>query len=114
MSSIFDGMTDIFLATFGSGSDDPILVFPGGATVGTEVTGILRNVPVEGADDMDGAPVLSSQYTLKIQPTDATGLGRDDKVTHNGKTFKVINSVPGGSPAADGFEIFQLKLVRNP
>lgn len=102
--SLFDGMTGILSDVFGV----PVTHFP---AVGGSVTvpAIFREEPVAVLDD-GGREILTVAATLRIAADRASGIARGDRVAPgNGKTYRVMNRTVSGSPAADGFAIFQLE-----
>lgn len=106
MTSLFDGMTGVLNDVFGA----PVVHVPA-AGGSNNLTGIFREDPIE-VDTGEGDPITIVDPTLRLRATDAAGVAVGDQVTPEGKAaHKVASKVTGGSPASDGFVIFQLELV---
>lgn len=102
--SLFDGMAGLLNDVFGG----PVMIIPrsGGSF---NVQAVFRSEPIEVAD-ADGGSVWIGAPTLKVPADIAPKLAREDRIRPgNGKTYIVLNRVPGESPAADGFVMFELE-----
>lgn len=106
MTSVFDGMAGLLADVFGSS----ITVTPSGGSA-TAVTGIFREGPIK-VPDADGFPVTVVSPTLRIAASEGVTLAFGDAVDPgNGRTYRVVDPVPSGSPAADAFTIYSLEEV---
>ena len=75
-----------------------------------EIIGIFREQPVASADDAD-REILVIMPTLSVQRPLADEIERGDLIiAPNGKTYRVLNRHPGGSPAADALVIIELEI----
>ncbi|MVO14813.1 head-tail joining protein [Parasedimentitalea huanghaiensis] len=104
MSSYFDGMAGLLTNILGSSvSHTPV----GGEKHTLEA--VFREEPVEVTGE-DGRDVLVLAPTLKVPADQVAGIVRGSLIDPaNGKTYLVLNGQPGGSPADDGFVIFELE-----
>lgn len=104
MTGIFDGMAGVLNGLFGA----PVTITPDGGEPAV-LRGVFREEPVEVADGDNGS-VIDVAITLRVQRP-----GADDVETGaivapgNGKTYRIMNRITSGSPAADGFTVFELK-----
>lgn len=106
MTSVFDGMAGLLNDVFGG----PVMHRPRGG-VPQSRHWVFREPPVEVMDD-DGHAVLDIIPILRVPGSDAASVSIGDQVEPgNGKTYRVINRQPSGSPAADAAVIFGLELV---
>lgn len=109
MTSIFDGMAGVLNDTFGA----PVTIQP--ATGGGFITvqAVFRRDPVEVPAE-DGEPVLILSPTLKLRRDQVPDIARGDLVTPTltpGQQYRVVNTMPTGSPASDGFILCELEEV---
>lgn len=106
MTSFFDGMAGLLNSVFGgSVSHTP----PDGAP--SILDGVFRQEPIEVPGE-DGRDVLIMAPTLKVPADHVQGIVRGSRIDPgNGKTYEVLNSQPLGSPASDGFVLFELQEV---
>jgi hypothetical protein len=111
MTALFDGMAGILNSVFGA----PALYTPLNSGVGLTVQGVFRSDPVEviGAD---GHPVLITTPTFRVPRSFVAVIQKGDLVAPSvraaaGKTFKVLNHLPSGSPAGDAFFLCELEEV---
>jgi len=105
MSSIFDGLATTLTDILG----ETVRVYPG-AGAGIDVTGLFREDPVEAADEFASTSQLVLEATLQIPADMAAGISIGDVVDPgNGNTYRIVNRVQSGSPAADRFITFVLE-----
>lgn len=106
MSSVFDGMAGVLNTMFGAS------VVISGSVTGT-FQAIFREVPVE-QEVADGRIVVAVTPTLRVRRSDIAALVKGDVVAPSetpGRTFKVLQSFPSQSPAADRFVTYTLEQV---
>lgn len=106
--SIFDGMSGILNDVLG----DPVIIHPSDA-LPTTVQAVFRREPIEVQSD-EGEPILILAPTLKVRRDLVPNIARDDLVAPSiapGQQYRVVNALPSGSPAADGFLICELEEV---
>ncbi|WP_428924991.1 head-tail joining protein [Marinibacterium sp. SX1] len=106
MTGLFDGLASVILDTLG---DD--------VTVSTEAHGDqviqakFREQPIEVTDG-EGHTVLIVAPTLWVSRAVLDGIRRDDLVMPAitpGRTFRVVNVQPSGSPGADALIVCELE-----
>ncbi len=77
----------------------------------TAIAAVFRETPVAEPDD-EGREILVTMPVLKVQRPAADGIGRGDIIApDNGKTYRILNRHPSGSPASDAFVLFELEIV---
>ena len=106
---LFDGLTGIAASVLGG----PVSFTPAtgaGAGVARTVQSILRRTPVR-ATGPDGDDVLITSPTWRVRADLVPDIARDDIVSHGGRTYRVLNAWPLGSPAADAHLICALEDV---
>ncbi|MEC7763381.1 MAG: hypothetical protein VX874_15875 [Pseudomonadota bacterium] len=104
--SIFDGMAGVLNGVFGA----PVTVTPEGEAA-VEIRGVFRENPVT-VPDADGREVLSVLPVLSVPRNVAETLASGTVVNPgNGRTYSVVNSLPSGSPAGDGFINYELEEI---
>lgn len=109
MPGPFDGMSGIIAGVFG----DVVVIYPGGGSA-QEVQAIFRENPIQTGDAFGEGGFWTSAPSLKVKATEAEGLGSGDRVDADGRIWRILNRVPGGSPAADRFLMFELEIHPNP
>lgn len=104
MTDVFDGMAGVINSVLG----DRVTVAPAmGAPF--DLHAIFREDPVEVLDD-EGRGVLLMSPSLSVQKPDDVLLTRGDVIQPpDGRSFKIVNGQPNGSPATDAFVIFELE-----
>lgn len=104
MTTLFNGLAGILNDVFGG----PVSHRPqGGAAVAIQA--VFREEPISVQDE-DGAEVLIVAPTLQVQKPVAETITRKDLIVPgNGKSYRVMNRHPNGSPAADAFVVFELE-----
>lgn len=104
--SIFDGMAGALNGVFGAS----VTVTPEGEAA-VEIQGVFRENPVT-VPDSDGREVLSVLPVLSVPRDVAEMLATGTTVNPgNGRTYRVVNSLPSGSPAGDGFNNYELEEI---
>ena len=104
MTSVFDGMAGVINDVFGG---IVRITPPVGASY--ELQAIFREDPVEVFDD-DGRGVLLMSPSLSVRRPDAESIAKGDIVEPaTGGRFRIAHGQPNGSPAADGFFIYELE-----
>ena len=104
---LFDGLTGIAASVLG----DPVSFTPAtGANAGVtrSVQSILRRTPVR-ATGPDGVDVLITSPSWRVRTDLVPDIARGDAVSHGGRSYRVINAWPQGSPAADAHLICELE-----
>lgn len=106
MASVFDGLSGVINATFGS-------LIPwtqnGGAT--TLVQSVFRETPISVATE-DGHSVLITAPTWRVPRPAADLIQTGDTIEPSTyRFFRVLNKIGSGSPAADAFVIFELEEI---
>ena len=104
---LFDGLTGIAASVLG----DPVSFTPAtgpDAGVPRTVQSILRRTPVR-ATGPDGVDVLITAPSWRVRADLVPDLARDDAVSHGGRSYRVLNAWPQGSPAADAHLICELE-----
>lgn len=77
----------------------------------TDIDAIFREDPVAEADDQ-GREILVTMPSLRVQRPAAVAIARGDIVEPgNGKTYRILNKHPSGSPASDAFVLFELEIL---
>ena len=74
------------------------------------VQSILRRTPVRAVGP-DGTDVLITAPTWRVRRTLVAELARDDTVTADGVTWRVLNVWPQGSPASDANVVCELEAA---
>lgn len=106
MTRIFDGVAGLLNDVFGG----PVTHRPKGG-ISLQRHWIFREPQAEVEGD-DGHVALDVAPHLRIPKPEAALVSIGDQVMPgNGKTYRVVNRWPGGSPAADAFVIFGLEVV---
>ncbi|WP_243612933.1 head-tail joining protein [Shimia aestuarii] len=106
MTSVFDGMAGALNATFGA----LVQHTPSGGEA-VEIRAIFREQPIEVPDE-DGRNILTVAPVLRVQRPVADGVSRDDVIEPgDGESYRVLNALTSGSPAADAFVLFQLERI---
>ena len=106
MTGIFDGVAGMLNVVFGA----PVTITPERGPA-VETRGLFREEPVVIGQG-EGGDILDVQTVLKIQRPTADDIKTGAVVAPgNGKTYRVINRLPSGSPAADAFVTFQLEDI---
>jgi len=106
MSAIFDGMATVLNDVFGA-----VVTWTPSGGEAVEITGRFRAEPVRVADE-DGREFLMTAPSLRVTRPAADDLAEGDEIAPgNGKTYRILNSHPSGSPAVDAFVIFELEQV---
>jgi len=105
MTSVFDGVAGVLNSVFGA----PVVYLPAGGDA-SEIQSVFRNEPVEIEEEDGSVVMLSASWRV---PADlAVGVARGDRIQPgNGKTYKILSRIPQGSPAPDGFVLFELEDV---
>lgn len=105
MASVFDGLSGVINATFGS-------LIPWtqyGAT--SYVQSVFRESPISVATE-DGHSVLITAPTWRVQRPAADEVQTGDTIEPVfGRSFTILNKIGSGSPASDAFVIFELEEV---
>jgi hypothetical protein len=104
MTSIFDGRAGYLNDVFGG----PVTHIP---VIGLSriLQGRFRREPVT-VDDGDGGSLLFERPSLAVQKADAATISNNDLIQPaDGKTYRVMNRHPSGSPASDAFVYFELE-----
>ncbi len=106
MTGIFDGLAGLLSDVFGG----PVTHTPAGGA-DRAICGIFRAGPVDLVGD-DGRTVLDVAPTLRVTSPTGTSIAVGDTIRPaGGALYRVLNRVPGGSPASDAFIVFDLELV---
>ena len=106
MVSVFDGNTGILASVFGG----TLTWTPSGGSA-TDLVAVFRARPVRLPTE-DGGEILDVAPTVQIRRPDADSVARGDTIAPgDGNTYRVLNSLPSGSPAPDAFVMFQLELI---
>lgn len=106
MTSVFDGMAGVISATLGASAT--YLPVTGSAA---QIRGVFREEPIEVARE-DGSVVLIEAPTMRVSRAVLADVRRGDRfLLADGRTFKVLNRIGTGSPAADAFFVYELELV---
>lgn len=104
--SVFDGLAGVLNGMFGA----TVSHTPQGQAA-VDIEAVFREEPIAVTDD-DGRDVLIVAPTLRVQkPTADTIAAKDTIAPGNGRTYRVVNRHPNGSPAADAFVIFELEEI---
>ncbi len=103
--SIFAGMTGILNQVFGA----PVLLCPRSGGQMT-IQAVFRREPIE-VDQEGGRSVLIAAPTLKVPEPVASTICRHDIIEVEGLRYVVLNKMPGASPAADRFVMFELEEI---
>jgi len=109
MTGIFDGMAGVLNDVLGA----PVTIRPIEAGGFLTAQAIFRKDPIEVQSE-DGEPVLILSPTLKLRRDLVPTIERGDLVETTlapGQQYRVVNTLPSGSPAADGFIICELEEV---
>jgi hypothetical protein len=107
--SIFDGLTGLLASAFG----DPVTVTRSGHGSVT-VAGIFRESPLDEAAG-DGRSFVTTVPHVQLRRSDFATLAVGDVIAPSstpGRTFKVLQPYPSGSPAVDAFVTYELEEVR--
>lgn len=102
---LFDGLAGIGAAVLG----DPVTYTPQGGDA-RSVLSTGRRKPVQAVGP-DGADVLLTSPTWRVRRDLVPELARGDLVAFGGRTYRVLNQWPQGSPAADANLICELDEV---
>lgn len=107
MTQVFDGVAGLLTGVFGA----TISVTP---TVGDpfDIDAVFREVPVEMLD-AEGGGALDMVCSVQV-PKSSGRLSVGDVVAPSiapGRSFRVINGHPNGSPAVDGFIVHELEEI---
>lgn len=106
MASVFDGLSGVINATFGS----PVPWTPDGG-IATAVQSVFRETPISVATE-DGHSVLITAPTWRVPRPAADLVQTGDTIEPaTARFFRVLNKVGNGSPAADAFVIFELEEI---
>lgn len=106
MTKLFDGIETLAGAVFGGS----VTVHPSGGS-GVVVQAIFRSEPVRTVDS-EGFEVLIVAPTLRIPVGVAPTLRNGDLVQPgNGKSYRIVNTHPTGSPAVDAGLIHELEEI---
>jgi hypothetical protein len=100
-------MAGVLTSVFGA----PVTYFPavGDARV---VSSVFRETPIEVASDMGGA-VLIDAPTWRVSRTLVPEPKHKERIQlADGRQFFVVNKVPTGSPADDGFILCVMERVQ--
>ena len=111
--SIFDGMAGLLNEVFG----DPVTHRPA-AGLPSVIRSVLREDPVNLAEE-DGPAVIGTALVWKVPAPAAAAaeIADGDEIDgwaggpFEGRTFRILNKVPAGSPAADRFILYMLEEV---
>lgn len=105
MTRIFDGIADTISSVLG----DAVTVTPPGG-VAITIQAIFRDAEIPVMND-NGTETISPFPTLTAHRTDAVAIVPDGIVVPgNGKTYRCVASMDGGSPDPRGFVAIQLEL----
>lgn len=106
MTSLFDGVAGLLNDVFGG----PVMHVPkAGPSVSRHWIFREPQAEVEGED---GHVALDIAPHLRVPQTEAALVSIGDQVMPgNGKTYRIFNRWPSGSPASDAFVIFGLEVV---
>mgnify|MGYP000067463977 FL=1 len=86
----------------------PVTIYPGGGA-GVSIQGVIRDLPVNVADD-EGGSVVEVRTTLRAQIGDVAALTAGDLVENEaGRQWRVQYRSPEESPASDRFRLFILQ-----
>ena len=105
--SLFDGMASALNDTFGAG----VVITPlaGGSPVSLKAMFRAEPVTLSGEHGQD---ILGVLPTLRVPATLAAMITTGDQVEPgNGKTYRIVNRLPSGSPATDAFQVFELEEI---
>jgi hypothetical protein len=108
VTRLFDGMAGALTKIFGA----PVthVARPSGAV--TVLQSVFRESPVEVLDSEGGQSVWGVSPTWRVAQPEAAGIARGDEIQPgNGRTYRVLNRIAGGSPAADRFWMFELEDI---
>lgn len=106
MTRLFDGIADTISSVLG---DTVNVTPPGGAA--TDIRAIFRDGEVPVMTD-SGTETIAPFPTLTGHRTEVMSLVPDGIVDPgNGKTYRCLASMDGGSPDPRGFVVIQLELV---
>lgn len=105
MTSLYDGNAGALNDLFGA----PVELWRAGAKI-ADLRGHLRSRPIEVVT-ADGRSQTVTSPVLRVPQTAATLPQRADVVRQGGKSWRVLDVYPSGSPAADAFLICDLEPV---
>jgi len=106
MASVFDGLSGVINATFGSPID-----WRQNGGVPVSVQSVFRETPISVATE-DGHSVLITAPTWRVPRPAADLVQAGDTISPSfDKFFRVLNKIGSGSPAADAFVVFELEEV---
>jgi hypothetical protein len=106
MTGLFDGHAGALNSLFGA----PVTFLPG---AGGEVTvhSVFREEPIEVAT-AEGGSVLTTGPTWRVPRNAGVTPVRGDRLRlADGRTYKILNRITSGSPAADGFVNYELEVL---
>lgn len=109
MTGVFDGMAGVLSDVLGA----PVTIQPIKTGGFSTVQAIFRKDPIEVPSE-DGEPVLMLSPTLKVRRDLVPAIERGDLVEPTltpGVQYRVVNTLPTGSPASDGFILCELEEV---
>lgn len=105
MVAAFAGLTRVLNSVFGS----PV-TFLSPVGVPFQVQAVFREEPVEMLQP-DGGSVLDLRPMVRVPQSDAGSIQRGWRCQPgNGNTYRVLNRLANGEPAADRFVMFELEL----
>ncbi len=106
MTRIFDGIADTITSVFG----DTVTVMPSGGGA-KDIRAIFRDGEVPVMTE-SGAETISAFPTLGVHRTDLAGLIPDGVAAPgNGKTYRCLAKMDGGSPDPRGLVMIQLEEI---
>jgi len=106
MTDVFNGVASALNGVFGA----PVTHV--GCKGGTQtIPSIFRATPVEVLAE-DGRAVIDVALSWRVPADKADSIGRGDEIfLADGRRYRVLNRVTSGSPASDGFVIFEMEEV---
>lgn len=103
--SVFQGVAGVLTTVFGA----PVSYLPNGGA-SRNIRSMFRETPVE-AQNAEGNSVLILAPTWRVERHLAPEVARGDRIQPgNGKTYKIKNVWPSGSPASDAAVICELEI----
>ena len=104
--SIFAGVSGVLNGGFGAS----VTITPDGEAA-RAIQAVFRENPVT-VPDGDGREIVTVLPVLSVPRDVETSLASGTVVEPgNGRTYQVVNGLPSGSPADDGFTIYELEEI---